>query len=308
VGRRDVAAVGNVEEMGIRMRLRGTKAGAIMVAAVTGSVVLSGCGSGSDVEAEGDRTSPSASRSVGAQEQGTTEVRAAYDKTAEAESARMTIRTKLSAEGKTITSDGEGVVDLAEGDSVMTVTAQDKSIEQRVVDQILYQKASGQKAPGGKPWIKIDLKKVAAQEGLSNQQIGDPAQTAAYAKAITDRDVTKVGTEKIGGTDTTHYKVSVDVSELPGGEQMSKQLGPTLPMQVWLDDEGRLRRQQIDMTIKAPASASAEPENSVAPQQLKMSTVMEFSDFGTEVDAEAPPAGQVADMTDEALKGAQKQS
>jgi hypothetical protein len=273
-----------------------------------GSVALSGCGDGGGAEAKGESTSPSASRSAGAREQGTTEVRAAYDRTAEAESARMTVKTKLSAEGRTITSDGKGVIDLAEGDSVMTITAQDTSIEQRVVDQVLYQKVAGQKAPGGKPWIKIDLKKAAAQQGMGNQQIGDPAQTAAYAKAITDKDVTKVGTEKVGGADTTHYKVSVDVSKLPGGDRMSKQLGPTLPMQVWLDDEGRLRRQQIDMTVKAPASASAQPEGGASPKQLKMSMVMEFSDFGTEVDAAAPPADQVADMTGKALQGGRQQS
>jgi hypothetical protein len=160
----------------------------------------------------------------------------------------------------------------------------------------------GRNAPGGKPWVKIDLKKVAAQQGVNNQRIGDPAQTAAYAKAITDKDVTEVGTEKIDGVNTTRYRVSVDVTKLPGGDQMREQLGPTLPMQVWLDDEGRLRRQQMDMTVKAAASASAKPDTGAAPQQLKMSTVMEFSDFGTEADAEAPPAGQVADMTDKALQ------
>lgn len=292
------------------MRSRGMKAGAIAVASVVGSVVLAGCGNDSEPKTQGDGSSASVSKgSRGSdQDQGTSAVRTAYDKTAEAESARMTIKMTLSAEGKTITSDGKGALDLAEGDSVMTITAQGKSIEQRVVDQVLYQKAPGQKAPGGKPWIKIDLEKVAAQQGLSNQQIGDPAQTAAFAKAITDKDVTKVGTEKIDGADTTHYKVSLDVAKLPGGEQMSKQLGPTLPMQVWLDDEGRMRRQQIDMTVKAPASASAKPDNSTSPKQLKMSTAMEFSDFGTAVNAEAPPAGQVADMTDEALQGGRQQS
>lgn len=136
----------------------------------------------------------------------------------------------------------------------------------------------------------------------------DPARTAAYARAITDKDVTKVGTEEIDGANTTQYKVSVDVSKLPGGEQLSKQVGPTLPMQIWLDDEGRLRRQQIEMSVKAPVSASAKPEGSASPQQLKMSTVMEFSDFGTEVNAEAPPAGQVADMTDQSLQGSQQHS
>ncbi|MGW5783560.1 hypothetical protein ACWEWK_06170 [Streptomyces sp. NPDC003757] len=291
------------------MRVKGTKTGAIVLSALMGSVVLSGCGGDGESGAKGGDASPgtSASKTTGAREQGTVEVRAAYDKTAEAESARMTMDMKISAKGRTITSDAVGVIDLAEGDSVMTVTAQDKSIEQRVVEQVLYQKVPGKKAPGGKSWIKIDLKKVAARQGVSNQQIGDPAQTAAYAKAITDKNVEKVGTEKIDGVDTTHYKVSVDVSRIPGGDQLAKQLGPTLPMQVWLDDEGRLRRQQIDMTVKAPASASAAPDGSGSPEQLKMTTVMQYSDFGTEVDAEAPPAGQVADMTDQALQGTSTQ-
>ncbi|MEU5223596.1 hypothetical protein AB0G55_13175 [Streptomyces toyocaensis] len=289
------------------MRRRGTKAGTITMAAVMGSLVLTGCGGDGESEGKGD-ASPSATVGRGSgQEQGTTAVRAAYDKTAEAESARMTVRMKMAAEGRTVTSDGEGVLDLAGGDSVMTVEAQGERLEQRVVDEVLYQKAPGQKTPGGRPWIKIDLRKVAEQQGVNNQQIGDPAQTAAYAKAITDKDVTEVGTEKVDGVNTTHYRVSVDVARLPGGDQMRKQLGPTLPMQVWLDDEGRLRRQQIDMTVKAPASASAKPDGGAAPRQLEMTTVMEFSDFGTEVDAEAPRADQVTDMTDRVLRGGRQQ-
>ncbi|MET8456533.1 hypothetical protein [Streptomyces parvulus] len=298
------------------MRSRGMKAGAIGTAAVMASVVLAGCGGDSDPKTEGkgdqgkdaaaSASASDAGSGGGGQGQDTKAVRAAYDKTAEAGSARMTIDMKLTAGEQRIATDGEGTLDLAEGNSVMTVMAENKKIEQRVVDQVLYQKIPGQEA-GGKPWIKIDLKKVAQQQGLGNQQIGDPAQTAAYAKAITDKDVSKVGTEKIDGADTTHYRVSVDVAELPGGEMMRQQLGPTLPMQVWLDDDGRLRRQQIDMTVKAPASASAKPEGGSAPKELKMSTVMNFSDFGTEVDAEAPPAGEVTDMTEQALQGSGQQ-
>ncbi|CAL9438036.1 hypothetical protein [Streptomyces sp. Tu 3180] len=288
------------------MRGRGTKAGAIALAAVTGSVVLTGCGGDDTPESKGNGASSSASGSAGAREEGTTAVRTAYDKTAEAETARMEIRVKAAAGGETVTSTGQGALDMTEGDSVMTVTAQGKRVEQRVVDQILYQKMDGQKAPGGKSWVKIDLAKAAEKQGVNPQQIGDPAQSAAYAKAITDKDVTEVGTEKVDGVDTTRYKVTVDVAELPGGDQLRRQIGPTLPMEVWLDDQGRLRRQQVDMTVKASA-ASGQPESGTSPQQVKVSTVMEFSDFGAEVDAEAPPAQQVADMTDEALRGGQGQ-
>ncbi|CAM5389963.1 hypothetical protein STENM327S_03505 [Streptomyces tendae] len=88
--------------MGMQMRVNGTRTGAIVVAAIMGSVVLSGCGGGDESDAKGGDESPSAGGSAGAREQGTAEVRAAYDKTAEAESARMTIRMKLATEGRTI--------------------------------------------------------------------------------------------------------------------------------------------------------------------------------------------------------------
>nr|CAI78034.1 putative lipoprotein [Streptomyces ambofaciens ATCC 23877]CAI78308.1 putative lipoprotein [Streptomyces ambofaciens ATCC 23877]CAJ87813.1 putative lipoprotein [Streptomyces ambofaciens ATCC 23877]CAJ89091.1 putative lipoprotein [Streptomyces ambofaciens ATCC 23877] len=288
------------------------KASAIGVAAVMASAVLTGCGGDEEPKSQKAGTassgSASASGDAGAQEQGTTQVRAAYDRTAEAETAKMTINMKLSAPQESITTDGKGALDFQEGDSVMTVTAQGKSIEQRVVDQVLYQKVPGQKAPGGKTWMKIDLKKAAQALGVNAGQIGDPAQSAAYAKAITDQDVTKVGQEKIDGVDTTHYKVSVDVAELPGGDQLRRQVGPTLPMQVWLDGDGRLRRQQLDMSVKGAPSAGAKAENSAAPQQIKMTMVMNYSDFGTEVEAQAPPAGQVADMTNEVMKQSRQQS
>jgi hypothetical protein len=282
-------------------------ASAIGVAVIMGSVVLTGCGDDDEPKSGKAGAVSSASGGAGAREQGTAQVRAAYDKTAEAETARTTINMKLSAQGEPITTDGKGALDFQEGDSVMTITAGGKSIEQRVVDQVLYQKVPGQKVQGGKAWMKVDLKKAAQSLDMNGQQIGDPAQSAAYAKAITDKDVAKVGEEKIDGVDTTHYKVSVDLAKLPGGARMRQQVGPTLPMHVWLDGEGRLRRQQLDMTVRAPASASAKPDDGASPQQITMTMVMNYSDFGTEVEVDAPPAGQVADVTDEAMKQGRKQ-
>ncbi|MFE9399392.1 hypothetical protein [Streptomyces flavidovirens] len=40
---------------------------------------------------------------------------------------------------------------------------------------------------------------------------------------------------------------------------------------------------------------------------MKVRTLVGFSDFGTEVEADAPPAGQVADMTGKAMRKQGKQ-
>ncbi|MFE0477917.1 hypothetical protein ACFW2V_40625 [Streptomyces sp. NPDC058947] len=286
----------------------GRRLGALGVAGVLAGTVLVGCGDGGGPKEAADASSAKASPE--AEEQGTRAVRSAYDRTAEEDTAKVALRVRTSAEGRSETAHGQGVVDLEDGDSVMTLTAQGQRIEQRVIDQVLYQKLPKGQAPGGKPWIRIDLGKVAGQQGAGGQGMNDPAQSAAYARAITDKDVTRKGTATIGGVRTTQYRVNVDVAELPDGDTLRKQVGPTLPMDVWLDDEGRLRRQQLDMTVKAP-SQSAERSSgaaSSAPGKVTVRTVMDFTGFGTEIEAEEPPAGQVTDMTGKALEQGKRQS
>lgn len=285
----------------------GRRVCALGVAGALAGTVLVGCGDDGD---SGDGAQgTSASSSAGAREQGTQAVRSAYDRTAEEDTAKVKLRVRTSAQGASQTANGQGAVDLDDGDSVMTLTVQGQQIEQRVVDQVLYQKMPKGRAPGGKPWIKIDLGRVAAQQGTGDQSMSDPAQSAAYAKAITDKDVAKKGTATVNGVKTTHYRVSVDVAELPNGDTLRKQVGPALPMDVWLDDEGRMRRQQMDMTIKAPeATQRSSADASSAPGKVTVRTVMDFTDFGTEVEADEPPAGQVTDMTGKALEQGARRS
>ncbi|MFJ7295903.1 hypothetical protein [Streptomyces collinus] len=285
----------------------GRRVCALGVAGALAGTVLVGCGD--DGESGDGAQGTSASSSAGAREQGTQAVRSAYDRTAEEDTAKVKLRVRTSAQGASQTANGQGAVDLDDGDSVMTLTVQGRQIEQRVVDQVLYQRMPEGRAPGGKPWIKIDLGKVAAQQGTGDRSMSDPAQSAAYAKAISDKDVTKKGTATVNGVETMHYRVSVDVAELPDGDTLRKQVGPTLPMDVWLDDEGRMRRQQIDMTVESPEAAQrSSAEASSAPGKVTVRTVMDFTDFGTEVEADEPPAGQVTDMTGKALEQGEQQS
>ncbi|AIS02079.1 hypothetical protein [Streptomyces glaucescens] len=276
----------------------GGRIGALSVAGILAGTVLVGCGSdGGDTA--GPAKGSSTPGSPGAREPGTQAVRSAYDRTAEEDTARVALKVRTSGGGAAVTANGEGVVDLDDGDSVMTVTAQGQRMEQRLIDQVLYQKPPAGQAPGGKPWIKIDLEKVAARQGAGGQSVNDPARSAALAKAIDDKDVTNKGPAEVGGVSTTRYRVTVDVAELPDGARLSKQLGPALPMDIWLDDEGRIRRQQVDMTVQAPAATGTGTGAKTAsePRKVTVRTVLEFSDFGTELEADAPPAGQVTDMT-----------
>ncbi|MFH8367462.1 hypothetical protein [Streptomyces sp. NPDC018031] len=276
---------------------------ALSVAGVLAGTVVVGCGGDGDTAGPADE-SRATKGADDARNQATEAVRSAYDRTADQETARVTLRTRTSAEGKSATVRGKGAVDLDDGDSVLTLTADGGRIEQRVVDQLLYQKPPAGQAPDGKPWIRIDLRKVAAQQRSGDQSMNDPARSASLAKAIDDKDVVKSGTATVGGVTTTRYRVRVDVAELPDGAALSKRLGPTLPMDLWLDDQGRIRRQQVDMALKATPrpEAGSSQRSSSAPQGVTVRTVLEFSDFGTEVEADAPPASQVTDLTDEAVK------
>jgi hypothetical protein len=275
----------------------GGRATAVGVACLLAGTVLTACGSDTEPERKADASASSAGGDDGSA------VRAAFDRTAEADTARMTLRTQTSAAGQSATADGKGVIDLSAGDSTMTISAGGQKIQQRVVDQVVYQKVPERQraqVPGKKPWIKIDLKKAAAQQngrqnGQGGSQISDPAESAGFAKGITDKGTRKVGTEKIDGVNTTHYRVTVDVDRLSTGAELKRQVGPTLPMDLWLDDKGRIRRQQVDMTIKA---ATGQTGSGDSPRKAKVRTRIEFSDFGTEVEAQAPPADETADLTE----------
>jgi hypothetical protein len=287
------------------LRLKnGLRVAAVGVAGVLACTTLSACGNdGGSGTADKTPAAGAANTPEVEGDDGAAAVRNVNQKTTEAKTARMVLRTQSSADGKSVAVDGEGVIDLVGGNSVMNLSAEGEKMEQRVVDQVLYQKlppAQRSQVPGKKPWVRIDLKKAAQQQG-GNAQAANPADNTAYLKGINDKDVKKLGEEQVGGDDTTRYRVTVDVAKLANGEQLKKQLGPTMPMDIWLDDDGRLRRQQVDMTVSAPKGTGAD---SSTPKKVKVRTVFELSDFGTQVDAKAPPAAETADMTGRAGQGA----
>ncbi|WP_407561350.1 hypothetical protein [Streptomyces sp. 184] len=270
-----------------------------MVAPVLGGVLtavtLVGCGdsgeNGSDEGKDADSRANDPAQVV----------QAANRKTTEAETAKLQVASQAEAQGESVTVKGDGVIDLASGASDMTLAAQGQEIEQRVLDGVLFQKPpSGQRPqmlPSGKTWMKIDLAAIAAQQG-GNGQVGDPATSFGFSEVVSGKDVRKVGSETVDGAETTHYKTRVDLKALaeaggdPQTEKMTEQLGDSLPMDLWLDDEGRIRQQQFELTIEPEAGDGTGTEG------VTSTTTLKFSDFGTDVDVRAPAAKDTADVTD----------
>jgi hypothetical protein len=97
------------------------------------------------------------------------------------------------------------------------------------------------------------------------------------------RKLENLGSEEVRGDEATHYRASVDVEkladEVPAAqrdEYVKEARGEEpLPVDVWVDGEGRLRRVSIREEIE---------------QDVDVVAAFELFDFGVDVEVEPPPA------------------
>lgn len=272
-------------------RIASTVAVLVLAAGLTGCGSEDGSGGGGDAQA-----GPSASPPVRA-------VQDAYRRTLAADTARMTVTSKVVADGRSLTAHGSGVAGLKDGTSRVTLTSQGTTVEQRVVDGVVYQKPSGKDrgaVPGGKTWMKIDLRRLAGKGATGRSSVTDPAEPVRYLQRVGTGNVTRLGTSTLDGIRTTHYRVSVPVSALTRGDagraqELRRQVGKSsLPLELWLDGQGRLRQESVRLALHPLKQRTPGHENA----QVTSTTVLRFADYGTDVHVTAPPARDTADVTD----------
>lgn len=237
--------------------------------------------------------------------------------TQEAGTARIRFESAVTGgPGGGFTMTGEGAVDFAAQRGSMTFdlgeaaaqTGLAGKIETLFEGTVLYVRIPNAQQLGlPTPWLKVDLEKTEGLEGIAQleQFRSDPSDTLAYLEGVTD-EITEVGPEDVRGEPTTHYTAVVDleraIEQAPQKaratiRQQLELLGsPTLPVDVWIDDDGLLRRQSftIDLT-KAAASAEGPLEGA---DGASVKTTMELYDFGAPVEVAPPPAGEVTDYAD----------
>lgn len=156
------------------------------------------------------------------------------------------------------------------------------------------------------PWVKVDLESLSPQlAGLQSVSSGqnDPSQTLNYLRGATG-DLEVVGTEEVRGVRTTHYRGTVDLARAAERapeevreqveaslEQLASQTdATTLPMNVWLGEDGLVRRVQYEYPLPQQ-TAGGSGEGS-------MVFDVELYDFGAPVDVSPPPPDQVTDIAD----------
>lgn len=160
--------------------------------------------------------------------------------------------------------------------------------------------------PEGKEWIKVDVDALAQLKGveLDLEQLGsfgatDPLSILEALEAVSG-PLETVGREEIRGTETTHYRTTLDPAKIAAQAEAAGATEDVLgsfkdalaqvnlasvPLDVWVDDAGLLRRMEIDASMTQEGLGG----------ETSMRLTFDLFDYGAEVDVEPPPADLVVD-------------
>lgn len=171
-------------------------------------------------------------------------------------------------------------------------------------------------APGQQPWAAAKFRQLVGrpqwpdQGTIAGLALTTPAHVAALLTS-SRQDFVEIGRQPIRGASSTHYQAVVDLGKLgPAAPEpmravvrtqaraLADALGTVqLPIDVWLDAKGRLRRVQIDLGAAAAAAAAPEPE---APDETAAGEAPESETPASDPTAEA---GAIEEAFDGALPG-----
>jgi LppX_LprAFG lipoprotein len=262
----------------------------IAIASLALTVAVIGCGSSSN----------------GTEQEAVNPLAHAVSATQAESTARMTFTTDGEVAGQSIKGNGSGIVQFkppkAQLNLKMSAAGQEISIDEVMDGTTMYMKLPKEAmagVPGGKSWIKLDLDKASggAISGAMNAS-QDPASQLKLLSALAGAK--EVGKEKIGDDQTTHYHGELDYNQVaksgPQELRTAAELAlkvmakTTIPVDVWIDDSGRVRQQRLVLDTKAVSGSPAQ----------KQTMTIGYTDFGVDASAiKAPSDSDAYDATEE---------
>ena len=207
--------------------------------------------------------------------------------------------------GETYSLTASGVLDKQQGDVTVNLPESNSQAELRYLEEngdlVLYVNSAelSSKLPGDKPWVRVDLQQLGEKLGVDVGKLLDGANTnpgQILDLLQSTGSVSTVGTETVDGTSTTHYKATIQLDQLAGklggsvgqvayDELVSKGAPSTIPVDVWIGDDGLVRRVSIDDSM------------TVSGQTASVKVQLDVSDYGAVANVTAPPSDQVFDVS-----------
>jgi hypothetical protein len=159
-----------------------------------------------------------------------------------------------------------------------------QAMELILVDKAMYMKSDG--LGTGDTWLKIDLSDPNSLFGM----IGKATDPEVMFKALeSPKDLELLGSEDVDGTPTNHYRITMDPTQYLKAMEFPAAMADMMPeelvTEMWIDADNLPREfaQTLDMPAPGGGGSSAS------------TTEGTYSDFGADVEIEAPPADEVTE-------------
>ena len=244
----------------------------------------------------------------------------AAGKTTEVTSARVSTKGEIAmgaTRAPTVAVDGV-VAFAGELRSAVTMKFGDLAYDMLIVGGRAYVKVpDAARGPRGSatPWVSVDAVSLGGSNplsALSGPSLAGGGDPTATLKSLRAQDVVRSassgGRANVRGTSTTVYHVVVDTEALkaamfPAGAGADNPLAAVAQavqirnakVDVYVDDQGLVRRHVIDIEVAAGGGGSS--------VKAGVRSTTDLYDFGVAVDVKAPPPGEVTNLGSPALLG-----
>ena len=160
-----------------------------------------------------------------------------------------------------------------------------QAMEMILVDKAMYMKSEA--FGTGDKWLKIDLSDPNSLFGM----IGKATDPEVMFKAMeSPKKLELIGSEDVDGVETNHYRITMDPSTYLEAMEFPPAMADMLPKELvtdmWVDADNLPRKFEQTVEVKAAGGGPA----------TKSTTAGTYSDFGTDVEIEVPPASEVTEQ------------
>ncbi len=254
------------------MRISTLLAGAALSCALVFSAACSDTSTGDTGTRAQDNSSGSAAEVV----------KASVRKTTEAKTAQLSLTATLDGFTGAQQVTGNGAVDFDAQKAQAHIELMGLELDGVVDGATVYAKSA---LFGDESWYRL------SDAGASTPSDGGVAgiwarlvDPAPLFETLQDAagSMSAVGSEKVGGVDTTHYTGNIAV---PTEQGTTGAQSASIPVDVWVDGQGRIAR--VQSTLSGGADVP-----------IPGKVTVEFHDYGKAVSIEAPPSGQIKDLSE----------